>query len=121
MAETQRALMESYLANAQEATFRGFDDSVQKEKFAGPMRSLFVCLYRMGFEAGWHAQALAGRPPVEGMVHMLAYGDNREVRGMFDTPEQAHHFVKWLQQFMPPAGDAMPQAIAGVKEGGNAG
>jgi hypothetical protein len=28
-----------------------------------------------------------------GLVFMAAYGDNREVRGMFDTPQQAHAFV----------------------------
>jgi hypothetical protein len=54
--ERERAVMDSYLANAQEATFRGFDDSVQKERFAGPMRSLLACVYRMGFESGWHSR-----------------------------------------------------------------
>jgi hypothetical protein len=115
MNERDRAVMDSCLANAQDATFRGFDASVQKEKFAGPLRSLFECVYRMGFESGWHAHDNAMRPAgIEGMVHMVAYGDNRDVRGMFDTPEQAHAFVAWLKPFIKPAGDVMPQVIDGA-------
>lgn len=34
---------------------------------------------------------------VPGMVWMVAYGTSKEVRGMFDTPEQAHAFVASLE------------------------
>jgi hypothetical protein len=48
-----RELMESYLVNAQDEVFKGFDNSVQKDIFTGPHRRLFEVVYRMGFECGW--------------------------------------------------------------------
>lgn len=59
------ALMDSFLAAAQEETFAGFDDSVLKDVFAGPHRRVFEMVYRMGFQTGWRtaALALAATPP----------------------------------------------------------
>lgn len=46
-------LMESFLAAAQDETFKAFDDSLLKEIFSGPHRRIFEMVYRIGFECGW--------------------------------------------------------------------
>jgi hypothetical protein len=62
-----RELMESYLAQAHEATFDGFDKSVQREIFNGPHRRLFETVYRMGFECGWRIREEAPAAGAEGL------------------------------------------------------
>jgi hypothetical protein len=47
----------------------------------------------------------------KGLVAAVAFGDKREVSAMFDTPEQAHAFVRYLQRFMPPIGSAVPCGV----------
>lgn len=41
-------------------------------------------------------------PGIEGMVFAVAVGTNPRVAAMFDTHSQAHAFVAWLKQFLPP-------------------
>ncbi len=49
-------------------------------------------------------QGEAAKPDAEitapGLVFMVAYGDSREVRGLFDTPAQAHAFTQRLKDAM---------------------
>ncbi len=54
-----------------------------------------------------------------GLVFMVAYRDSREVRGLFDTPAQAHAFTQRLKDAMKPGHDEMVslQAAPPVKQG----
>lgn len=56
---------------------------------------------------------------IEGLVWAVAYGDNREVAAMFDTPQQAHGFVNYLKRFVePPSEDAPADPCPQCERGG---
>lgn len=60
--ERERAVMDSYLVEAQEATMRGFDESVMADLLGSATKRLLERFYRMGFESGWriHEKHAAG-------------------------------------------------------------
>lgn len=64
-----RELMESHLANAQEATMQGFSDSVLASAITPFVQRMMDTCYRMGFESGWRIreeEIAAGVPGTDG-------------------------------------------------------
>ncbi len=56
-------------------------------------------------------------PGVDGLVFCVAYGERREINGMFDTHKQAHAFVEWLKQFITDAPVTLGGGLPGDHNG----
>jgi hypothetical protein len=86
----------------------------------GWRESTDVCMALLATLSGGIPGDLSGELTAicKGLVAAVAVGDNRKVIAMFDAPEHAHAFVRYLQRFMPSrAADGVTAARSEPKTG----